>query len=142
VSEYGQHLRMYKHRFSGSIHDFYMRYNFTARLNYLRALTRWANVFGEENLIVRPFEPCQFENGTLVDDARAAFGLTDVALEIPQDLTINKGLSGPACVLLSHANRHELDAESHADWSISSTATRRCSRTPRSNSCRRATSST
>jgi hypothetical protein len=114
VSEYGQHLRMYKHRFSGSVHDFYMRYNFTARLNYLRALTRWANVFGEENLIVRPFEQGQFENGTLVDDARAAFGLSDVALEIPQDLIINRGLSGPACVLLSHANRHELDAESHA----------------------------
>jgi hypothetical protein len=113
VSEYGQHLRMYKHRFSGSIHDFYMRYNLLGRLNYLRALTRWANVFGEKNLIVRPFEPCQFENGTLIDDARAAFGLTDVALEVPQDLTINKGLSGPACVLLSHANRHDLDPESH-----------------------------
>jgi hypothetical protein len=100
-------------RFSGSIHDFYMRYNLLGRLNYLRALTRWANVFGEENLIVRPFEPCQFENGTLIDDVRAAFGLTDVALEVPQDLTINKGLSGPACVLLSHANRHDLDPDTH-----------------------------
>ena len=113
VSEYGQHLKMPGTRFSGSIHDFYMHYNFLGRLNYFRSLTRWANVFGEDNLIVRPFEQCQFENGTLIDDARAAFGLTDVALEIPQDLTINKGLSGPACVLLSHTNRHDLDAESH-----------------------------
>jgi hypothetical protein len=113
VSEYGQHLKMADTRFSGSIHDFYMRYNFMARLNYFGTLTRWANIFGKENLVVRPFEPCQFENGTLIDDARAAFGLTDVALEIPQDLTINKGLSGPACVLLSHANRHDLDPESH-----------------------------
>ena len=114
VSEYSQHLKMANTRFSGSIHDFYLRYNFMGRLNYLRALTRWANVFGQENLVVRPFEPGQFENGTLIDDARAAFGLADVALEIPQDLAVNKGLSGPACVILSHANRHELDAESHA----------------------------
>jgi hypothetical protein len=113
VSEYGQHLKMPQTRFSGSIHDFYMRYNFSGRLNYFRALIRWAKFFGEENLIVRPFEPCQFENGSLVDDARTAFGLTDVALEIPRDLTINKGLSGRACVLLSRANRHELDPESH-----------------------------
>lgn len=114
VSEYGQHLKMPGTRFSGSIHDFYMRYNFTGRLNYFRTLTRWAKFFGEENLIVRPFEPGQFENGSLFDDARAAFGLTDVALEVPQDLAINKGLSGRACVLLSHANRHELDVASHA----------------------------
>lgn len=113
VSEYGQHLKMPETRYSGSIHDFYMRYNFSGRLNYYRALTRWAKFFGEEKLIVRPFEPCQFENGTLVDDARTAFGLTDVALEIPPDLATNKGLSGRACVLLSHANRHELDAASH-----------------------------
>ena len=113
VSEYGQHLKMPGTRFSGSIHDFYMHYNFMGRLNYFRALTRWANIFGQENLIVRPFEACQFENGTLFDDARAAFGLTDVPLEVPQEPTINKGLSGPACVLLSHANRHDLDPESH-----------------------------
>lgn len=113
VSEYSQHLKMSGTRFSGSIHDFYMRYNFPGRLHYLRALTRWANMFGQENLIVRPFEPGQFENGTLVDDARAAFGLTDVPLEMPPDLAINKGLSGSACVLLSHANRHDLDPESH-----------------------------
>jgi hypothetical protein len=113
VSEYGQHLRMPETRFSGSIHDFYMRHNLTGRLNYFRALARWAKFFGEENLIVRPFEPGQFENGSLMDDARTAFGLTDVALEIPQDLAFNKGLSGRACVLLSHANRHELDAAAH-----------------------------
>jgi hypothetical protein len=113
VSEYGQHLKMPETRFSGSIHDFYMRHNMTGRLNYLRALTRWANVFGAENVIVRPFEPCQFENGNLFDDVRTALGLTDMALEVPQDLTINKGLSGPACVLLSHANRHELDPDTH-----------------------------
>jgi hypothetical protein len=113
VSEYSQHLKMYETRFSGSIHDFYMRYNMSSRFNYLRLLTRWANVFGAENVIVRPFEPSQFESGNLIDDVRAAFGLTDVALEVPQDLVINKGLSGPACVLLSHANRHNLDPEAH-----------------------------
>ena len=113
VSEYGQHLKMPETRYSGSIHDFYMRYNFSGRFNYLRALTRWANVFGTENLIVRPFEPGQFENGDLFGDVRLAFGLADVALEMPKDLRLNKGLSGPASVLLSHANRHDLDPESH-----------------------------
>jgi hypothetical protein len=112
VSEYGQHLKMYETRFSGSIHDFYMRYNLSGRFNYLRALTRWANAFGAENVIVRPFEPCQFENNNFFDDVRAAFGLTE-ALEVPQDLTINRGLGGRACVLLSRANRHALDPESH-----------------------------
>jgi hypothetical protein len=113
VSEYGQHLKMPETRFSGSIHDFYMRYNFTGRLNYFRSLTRWAKFFGAENVIVRPFETCQFENGTLLDDARTAFGLTDVPLEIPSDLAINKGLGARACMLLSRANRHDLDPESH-----------------------------
>lgn len=113
VSEYGQHLKMPETRYSGSIHDFYMRYDFSGRFNYLRALTRWANVFGTENLIVRPFEPSQFENGDLFGDVRLAFGLADIALEVPKDLKVNKGLSGPACVLLSHANRHDLDPEAH-----------------------------
>lgn len=113
VSEYGQHLKMYETRFTGSIHDFYMRFNLSKRLNYLRTLTRWAKVFGAQNVIVRPFEPCQFENGTLADDVRVAFGLAENALEVPRDLPINKGLSGPACVLLSHANRHDLDPDSH-----------------------------
>ena len=113
VSEYGQHLKMYETRFTGSIHDFYMRFNLSKRFNYLRALTRWAKAFGTQNITVRPFEPCQFENGTLADDVRVAFGLAEAPLELPRDLTINKGLSGPACVLLSHANRHDLDPDTH-----------------------------
>jgi hypothetical protein len=113
VSEYGQHLKMPETRFSGSIHDFYMRYNFANRFNYMRALTRWANVFGAENVIVRPFEPGQFANGNLLDDVRETFGLADSGLEAPPNLTVNKGLSGPACVLLSHANRHDLDPDAH-----------------------------
>ena len=114
LSEYNQHVRMPDTRFAGSIYDFYIRYNFVNRLNYAALLKKWAKVFGAENIVVRPFETGQFVNGNLIDDARQALSIgKEVDLHIPPGLRANASLSGVASMVLSQANRRDLDAQTH-----------------------------
>lgn len=114
LSEYNQHVRMPETRFPGSIYDFYIRHNFVQRLNYLAVLKKWARAFGTENIVVRPFETGQFANGNLIDDARQALSIAeDVELQIPAGLRANASLSGAASMVLSQANRRDLDAQTH-----------------------------
>lgn len=113
VSEYNQHLRMSDTRFSGSIFDFFMRNNFAGRMNYLQLLNRWADAFGAENVILRPFEPEQFVNGNLMQDVEASLGIADAGLQLPPRLSENRGLSSGASMILSLANRRKLDVDAH-----------------------------
>ncbi len=46
-----------------------------ATLDYDKLLDRWANVFGQENLKIRPYEKDAFKNGDLVTDFLSLIGL-------------------------------------------------------------------
>lgn len=46
-------------------------------LNYYELVTKWANVFGRENIIIRVFDIDRFCNGDLLDDFRYAAGIAD-----------------------------------------------------------------
>ena len=39
-----------------------------SRLNYDAFISKWANAFGDSNVIIRPFERTQFTNGSIFDD--------------------------------------------------------------------------
>ena len=108
-SEYAQHVRMNETRFSGSIKDFYMRFDFMQRYNYLQLLQPYADRFGTGNIVVRPFQRSQFEGGELLQDFCHAVGinLTD-EMEIPADGLSNISLSGDTLKALRAINRIDL----------------------------------
>jgi hypothetical protein len=53
---------------------------------YHRYLLSIANIFGKENIIVRPFEKCQFRGGTIFSDFLQCIGLdiNEYSFEFPQ----------------------------------------------------------
>lgn len=108
-SEYAQHVRMDETRFTGSIKDFYMRFDFMQRYNYLNLLQPYADRFGREAIIVRPFERAQFEGGDLLQDFCSAIGITlDDTLKKPSDKDSNISISGDALRALRAMNKLNL----------------------------------
>ncbi len=54
-SQYNQHLRQYDIRFAGSIYQFALKHNFFHQFNFRNKVERWAKIFGEDSIIVRPY---------------------------------------------------------------------------------------
>ncbi len=53
-------------------------------LDYWQLCEKWANLVGEKNLILRPFEPAQFEGGSLFSDFASIFPLkADKQIKLP-----------------------------------------------------------
>ncbi len=111
---YNQHVRSYDLRFTDSIYQFALRYNFFWRFDYWRILQNWGRVFGTENIIVRPY-------GTeLVGDDAVADFLS--LLPVPGDLQraiagetfrINRALHPSAIPYMARVNRMALSREQH-----------------------------
>lgn len=73
--------------------------------SYLRVLDRWARIFGDANVIVRPFEAQQFAGGSLITDFFSALDL-----QIPDNLDVvdgkhNESLSAGALYVIGTAKR-------------------------------------
>ncbi len=114
ISKYGQHVRMYTIRYSGTIYDFYFRHNFVARYNYQDLINRWANVFGTDNMIVQVYERQRFPDGDVIRDF---FRL--LKIEMPQDVdavakSINRTLQPMGLEILRRANQRPLESSKHA----------------------------
>jgi hypothetical protein len=111
---YNQHVRSYDLRFSGSIHQFALKYNFFRRYDYLNLLQPWAEVFGRENILVRPY-------GTpLVDgDAWADFlSLMGVSQQLTEQvggvgLRTNRSLPARAIPYMARINSMALERSQH-----------------------------
>ena len=53
-------------------------------MSYKQSLQKWEKVFGRENLVVRPFDPKTFYNGSLLSDFFQAVGLPADEISIPE----------------------------------------------------------
>ena len=60
---------------AGATHKFYYPQGIQW-LDYLRVLDMWGQVFGEENLTIRIFEPEQLKDGDLLADFFSSIGFT------------------------------------------------------------------
>jgi hypothetical protein len=60
--------------------------------DYRQQLERWAAVFGDENIAVRPYEERQFANGSLADDFLSIIGVSRTNVVVPHD-RVNTGLN-------------------------------------------------
>jgi hypothetical protein len=77
------------HRFDQSVRDTYALWDYEANLKL------WADVFGTENIMVRPFEQAQFAGGSLIDDFLAVLQLSGVGFKVPPgriNTSLNKDL--------------------------------------------------
>ncbi|MDA0978149.1 MAG: hypothetical protein O3B72_06310 [Proteobacteria bacterium] len=111
-SEYAQHVRMDETRFSGSVQDFYMKYDFMQRYDYNRLLRPWEQAFGRESLIVRPFERGQFHGGDLLKDFCAQLGMNwSDAFAVPAAGEANVSLSPDVLAVVRELNKLDMEAE-------------------------------
>lgn len=70
------------------------------QVNYLSVLERYGNVFGVENIDVRPFERTHFPNGDIIRDVAALLGITNLEDHAIETGTANATLSREVSALL------------------------------------------
>lgn len=115
-SLYNQHVRMYSIRFSGSVYQFSQRYNLFHQYNYNQLVTRWADLFGASNIILRPYGT----NLVNTDVTADILSVIDPDLEdsirskgASDRLRSNVSLAAQAMPYLSYLNRLPLDRDQH-----------------------------
>ena len=77
------------HRFDRSVLDTHALWDYEANLK------RWADVFGTENIVVRPFEQAQFAGGSLIGDLLSVLQLSANSFNPPSgriNTSLNKDL--------------------------------------------------
>ena len=89
----------------------------TLDLNYGRFLAAWADVFGEENLIVRVYDRDRLKNGSSVDDFMDALGFGSLAGFTHSGDDQNISLSAPLTVTKRLLNR-AITLVEHGDWNL------------------------
>ncbi len=115
-STYAQHVRMENIRFSGDIRDFYMKFDFMQRYNYLSLLRIWESHFDDKAIVARPYQRSQFKNGSLLKDfcdTTAIHLNTEFLLPPKEDANIS--LSSDILAALSQINKIEINSEDRAE---------------------------
>jgi hypothetical protein len=113
VSAYNQAVRMVVHPpwvlgFHGFL-DFHRKKN-PAFGNYRALLDRWRKVFGQENIIVRPYERQQNQPNIVVDFLTAIGSVELCSILSPSDVPqINKSLDCRSTYLLDTFQRMDID---------------------------------
>ncbi|GAB5452700.1 MAG: hypothetical protein Hals2KO_30280 [Halioglobus sp.] len=79
-----------------SAYEFYETHQML-RHDYLALIRPWSDIFGKEQVILRPFESVQWPNGDLVAEYSATFGGLELKTQVPTEN--NEGL-GPAQLYL------------------------------------------
>ncbi|WP_146140415.1 hypothetical protein [Zobellella endophytica] len=81
-------------------------------LDYKVLLELWSDVFGRENIIVRPFERMQFKNGSLYDDFLDCIKVSDATSYIIPKSSMNTSVPVKLLDLIDSINRKE-DINTH-----------------------------
>lgn len=76
-----------------------------SRYNYWELLSRWARVFGRENILCRKFERSALKNGDVVDDFLSVTG-TDVSDKFERPEDVNESLDAETLEYLRLFNAH------------------------------------
>ena len=104
-------------RFAEDFTTYYYTHTEAMRPDYYQLLQPWADCFGHENIIVRPFEKKQFYGGNLIRDFLHHTCIDDI--ENFQNLEIyNENISIPCEVvrLMSHLNAIPMQAATYREF--------------------------
>ena len=114
LSSYGQHVRMYSIRFSGTISDFLLKHsNFLSKYNYWGMLQRWANVFGSDAMRIKLYDQARFPEGNIVEDFADTLGINLDGCDARKVSGINRNLSDLGLEVLRRLNAMPLDEAMH-----------------------------
>jgi hypothetical protein len=114
LSSYGQHVRMYSIRFSGTISDFLLKHsNFLIKYNYWGMLQRWAAVFGSDAMRIKLYDQARFPQGNIVQDFADTLGIGLDGCDVRKVSGINRNLSDLGLEVLRRLNAMPLDEASH-----------------------------
>jgi hypothetical protein len=114
LSTYGQHVRMYSIRFSGTISDFLLKHsNFLIKYNYWQTLQRWAKVFGSDAMHIKLYDQARFPEGNIVEDFADTLGLDLDGCDVRKVSGINRNLSDLGLEVLRRLNAMPLDEATH-----------------------------
>ena len=96
-------------KFSGGIDELVMRGNWHEKVNYKKNCDQWADVFGKENIIVRPYERGQFKDGGLFSDFLAVLGVESLDSFVIPKRYINPSLTQDSLHFKRYANKLIVD---------------------------------
>jgi hypothetical protein len=114
LSTYGQHVRMYSIRFSGTISDFLLKHsNFLIKYNYWQTLQRWAKVFGSDAMHIQLYDQARFPEGNIVEDFADTLGIGLEGCDMSNVSGINRNLSDLGLEVLRRLNAMPLDETTH-----------------------------
>lgn len=114
LSTYGQHVRMYSIRFSGTVSDFLLKHsNFLIRYNYWQTLQHWAKVFGSDAMRIRLYDQARFPEGNIVEDFADTLGIGLDGCDVRKVSGINRNLSDLGLEVLRRLNAMPLDEATH-----------------------------
>ena len=114
LSTYGQHVRMYSIRFTGTISDFLLKHsNFLNKYNYWGTLQRWAKVFGSDAMHVKLYDQARFPEGDIVGDFADTLGIGLDGCDGRKVNGINRNLSDLGLEVLRRLNAMPLDEATH-----------------------------
>ncbi len=102
-SEYSQHVTMEGTAYPGSLNDFFYRYDFRRRFNFVRITDLWSSHFGADNIRVRVYDRDILKNGSSIDDCLGAIGFGDQQIAMDQ-IETNHSLNGSALDLVRRLN--------------------------------------
>jgi hypothetical protein len=114
-SIYNERVKHWKHK-GNSFNDFL---NGIKENHFLEQLDLWAEVFGCENIIVRPYEKNQLVDGNVVDDFYSVFDLLSICslYPAPENMnTINPRLSRDVLEFQKIVYRLDLDPIERHYW--------------------------
>ncbi|ABV37608.1 hypothetical protein Ssed_3004 [Shewanella sediminis HAW-EB3] len=113
-SVYNEIIKDSSRRYTGSI--LHMREIRMGWLNYNNVISQWENVFGSENIIVRPYDKAQMRNG-LYADFLSIFNIDNVCdFENPvTGKATNQGLSEDVILVLRALNEVPMIRDMHKE---------------------------
>lgn len=103
-SEYNQHVRMYKTRFSGDIFQFFMFHNFDMRFNYEALLKSWESLAAVVNVIPESYDQVSDDN-RLLSTFFEHIGVSEECYETEEFNRANVSIPPSALVYLVRWNR-------------------------------------
>lgn len=75
--------------------------------DYLKIIKAWCQVFGQENIIVRPYEKSQFKNQSIYDDFLACLGVESRSNYVVPDKNLNTSIPIAFLDIVDSLNRQQ-----------------------------------
>lgn len=113
VAAYNQRVKSFVSRFHGTLEELRHQQFVPRRFDYWRLTQRWANVFGDEAMHVRVYDPSQFPNGNIIPDFFSVLNLSLEGMATESLSSVNKSVHPLALEILRRSNTKDMSRVVH-----------------------------